>query len=87
MEAILQKLNATENSEHMWYSWKLEEMRELLEIYLIIVKKEQRILELIGKPREDGLIQECEDRFFHEKIVGIEETVDILTSEIDEKTD
>lgn len=86
METIIKKLSSTENSKKMWDNWSLKDIRQLLEVYLIFVRKEQRILDLVCMNREDDAFQECDDRFFHEKIVSIEETLDILMAEI-EKTD
>jgi hypothetical protein len=47
MEHIINKLSKIEDVKDLWKNWSSEEIKQLLDIYLIISKKEKHIFNMI----------------------------------------
>ena len=95
MEDIINKLNQIKeeyNDNHkyndtksIWKNWSLEEIKKLLEIYLVISKKEAQLFDLIysyhGCDSWEDIFRDYNISYLEDKSAGVE----IAINEIDEK--
>jgi hypothetical protein len=76
MENIINKLNKTEEDEVIWNTWTLEETKKLLEIYLIITKKEEKIFDLIYNfhvcDSWEEMFRDYDMNYLKNKVTGVE---------------
>ena len=83
MENIIDKLSKTEDDNSL-NNWSLEEMKKLLDIYLIISKKETHIFDLIyyyhGCDSWEDIFRDYEPRYLEDKKIGVE----VAIKELDE---
>jgi hypothetical protein len=84
MENIIEKLNQLKDNKS-WKNWTLEEKKQLLDIYLIISKKESHIFNLIynyhGCDSWQDIFHDYDGEYLEDKKRGVEIAID----EIDEK--
>ena len=82
MESIIEKLSKMEYSKNPWKNWNSEELKKLLEVYLIIAKNEAYIYDLIysihGCDSWEDIFRDYNDRNFEDKVLGIQEAINIL---------
>jgi hypothetical protein len=95
MEDIINKLNQIKeeyndnhkynNTKSIWKNWSLEEIKKLLEIYLVISKKEAQLFDLIysyhGCDSWEDIFRDYNISYLEDKAAGVE----IAINEIDEK--
>ena len=80
METIFKKLNEIKCDKHTWNNWSLEELKKLLEIYLLISKKEGYLFDLIyqnhGCDSYEHIFRDYNDTYLEEKMYGVEEALE-----------
>jgi hypothetical protein len=87
MENIIKKLTSQPDySSEPWENWSLEELHKLLELYLIICKKEANIFELVYSYQDtdflEDIFRDYDDRRLSEKADGVEIAVKNIVEEI-----
>jgi hypothetical protein len=89
MENIINKLNQKTDDKTIWSDWSLEEIKNLLDIYFIISKKEDHILNLIYTYHEtdswEDIFRDYDVNYLKDKAIGVEIAINELHIEI-EKT-
>lgn len=90
MNNIIEKLKslkeADADTEWPWRNWSAEDQLRLLELYLLISKKEADIFELIysyhGCDSWEDIFRDYSNHFLHEKARGVKIAVDELKQRI-----
>ena len=86
MENIIDKLSKTEDEDNSLNNWSLEEKKKLLDIYLIISKKETHIFELIyyyhGCDSWEDIFRDYDTRYLEDKKTGVEIAINEIVEEI-----
>jgi hypothetical protein len=90
MEQIIEKLNQMEETQDYnddpWNGWSLEEKKRLLDIYLVISKKEDKIYDLIyslhGCDSWEDIFRDYNGRKMDDKTEGVVIAVDEITKQI-----
>jgi hypothetical protein len=89
MELLLEKLNQIKDNEHAFNSWSLEEQKQLLEIYLIISKKETHIFKLICNYHEcdswEDIFRDYDENMLEDKAVGVEIAIKGIAEQINKE--
>ncbi len=79
MESIIEKLKTT-NSD--WSNWTLEEKKQLLELYLLISKKEHHIFKLIYDNHDcdswEDIFRDYSINYLDDKLRGVRVALDNL---------
>ena len=79
MESIIEKLK-TANSD--WSNWSLEEKKQLLELYLLISKKEHHIFKLIYDNHDcdswENIFRDYSMNYLDDKLRGVRVALDNL---------
>jgi hypothetical protein len=79
MESIIEKLKMT-NSD--WLNWSLEEKKQLLELYLLISKKEHYIFKLIYDNHDcdswEDIFRDFSMNYLDDKLSGVRVALDNL---------
>jgi hypothetical protein len=79
MESIIEKLK-TANSD--WSNWSLEEKKQLLELYLLISKKEHHIFKLIYDNHDcdswEDIFRDYSMNYLDDKLRGVRVALDNL---------
>jgi hypothetical protein len=91
MELLIEKLNQIKDNKQGFDNWSLEEQKQLLDIYLIISKKETHIFNLIYSYRgcDDSwqdIFSVCDIKLLEYKAVGVEIAIDGITELINRET-
>ncbi len=85
----LSMLNDEYNCEKTFKNWSLEDKKELLEIYLIISKKEKHIFDLIykyhGCDSWEDIFRDYDMTYLKDKTTGVEIAIDTINEIISEK--
>ena len=85
MELLLEKLNQIKDKNAL-NSWSLEEQKKLLEIYLIISKKEKHIFKLIYDYHEcdswEDIFRDYNKEYLKDKAVGVEMAIQGIVEQI-----
>jgi hypothetical protein len=84
MEKLLEKLSRVEYEDtgtaNVWDDWSLEEQKKLLEIYLIISKKENHIFKLIydyhGCDSWEDIFRDYDRGYLKDKTDGVKIAID-----------
>ena len=80
MDHIINKLYQKENSFSNWKDWTMEEKKQLLEIYLIISKKEEHIFDLIyqfhGCDSWEDIFRDYKSSYLQDKANGVQVAID-----------
>jgi hypothetical protein len=88
MESIIDKLNLINDNdtEYIWKNWSLEEIKKLLEIYLIISKKETHIFDLIYDNHEcdswESIFRDYNTIYLENKVSGVEVAIENIIEKI-----
>lgn len=87
IENIINKLKSQPDySSEPWKNWSLEEKRKLLELYLIISKKEENIYKLIYSYQDtdcfEDIFRDYDYKDLQEKAEGVEIAVNNIIQEI-----
>jgi hypothetical protein len=89
MELLIEKLNQIKDNKHGFDNWSLEEQKQLLDIYLIISKKETHIFKLIyryhGCDSWEDIFRDYDIKFLEDKAVGVEIAIEEITKQINRK--
>ncbi len=84
MEEIINKLDKMENTKLAWKDWSFEEKKKLLDIYLIISKKEAQIFNLIynyhGCDSYEDIFRDFDSSYLEDKSTGVEIAINELES-------
>jgi hypothetical protein len=76
MNKIINKLKKMNDDKPNWENWTIEEKKQLLELYLIISKKESYIFDLIysyhGTDGWEDIFRDYNERYLEEKTTGVE---------------
>ena len=87
MENIIDKLSKTEDDNSL-NNWSLEEKKKLLDIYLIISKKETHIFELIyyyhGCDSWEDIFRDYDTRYLEDKKTGVEIAINEINEIVEE---
>jgi hypothetical protein len=88
MENIIEKLKQIESNRNAWNNWSLEEIQALLQIYLIISRKESQIFKLIykyhGCDSWEDIFRDYDQVYLDDKTVGVEIALEQVMEEIKE---
>jgi len=86
MELLVEKLNQIKDNKKGLDTWSLEEQKQLLDIYLIISKKETQIFKLIykyhGCDSWEDIFRDYDVKYLVDKAVGVEIAIEGITEEI-----
>ena len=91
MEQIIEKLSQIENSETPFKSWTMEERKQLLELYLLISKKESKIFQLIynfnGSDCYEDIFRDYDKQYLKDKIDGVKDAIDMMNEHSEEEAE
>ena len=86
MELLIEKLNQIKDNKQGFNNWSLEEQKQLLDIYLIISKKETHIFKLIyryhGCDSWEDIFRDYDMKILEDKAVGVEIAINGITEQI-----
>jgi len=86
MELLIEKLNQVKDDKQGFDNWSLEEQKQLLDIYLIISKKETHIFKLIysyhGCDSWEDIFRDYDIKILEDKAVGVEIAIEGITEQI-----
>ena len=89
MENIIEKLDSISGETNVLDTWSLEEKRQLLEIYLIISKKESQIFDLIykyhGCDSWEDIFRDYNITDLNDKARGVQIAINEINERITEK--
>jgi len=89
-ETIIEKLNKITENKNAWKNWNLDEQLKLLNIYLMICKKETFIFDLIwqhhGCDSWEDIFRDYDESYLDDKISGIEVAIESINESIKNKT-
>lgn len=76
MDSLIEKLNGVKDDRDAFKDWSLEEIHKLLNIYLIISKKEGQLFKLIyryhGCDSWEDIFRDYDRRYLRDKADGVE---------------
>ena len=83
MENIIEKLSQIEDIESTPFtSWTMEEIKQLLELYLLISKKESKLFQLIynfnGTDCYEDIFRDYDKQYLKDKIDGVKDAIDMM---------
>jgi len=88
MENIIDKLAKIEDTKLNWDNWSLEEKKKLLDIYLILSKKENYIFDLIykfhGCDSWEDIFRDYDTNYLNDKTTGVEIAINEIMEQIKE---
>lgn len=88
MENIIDKLNKIDDNDIPWHNWSLEEIEKLLDIYIIISKKETYIFDLIysyhGCDSWEDIFRDYDTIYLENKTTGVEIAISEIKEQIKE---
>jgi hypothetical protein len=89
MELLIEKLNQIKDNNQGFDNWSLEEQKQLLDIYLIISKKETHIFKLIysyhGCDSWEDIFRDCDIKNLEDKALGVEIAIEGITEQINKE--
>jgi len=89
IEKIIEKLNKIEYNKNPWKNWTLEEIKNLLEIYYVISKKESYLFDLIyiyhGSDSYEDIFRDYDTQYLHDKTDGVKEALDYVNETLQSK--
>jgi hypothetical protein len=87
MDNIIDKLKQIENETYNWDKWSLQEKKQLLDLYLLISKKETHIFDLIyhyhGCDSYEDIFRDYNETYFHDKSSGVEIAINEINEQIE----
>jgi hypothetical protein len=91
MENLIQKLDKIKDIKNAFDSWSLDEIKQLLDIYFIISKKETQIFRLIysyhGCDSWEDIFRDYKKKYFEDKADGVEIAIKAVMEQIDRKNE
>jgi hypothetical protein len=82
MENIIEKLSKINDKNKVWNDWTVEEIKQLLEIYFVICKKENHIFNLIyeyhGCDSWEDIFRDYDMNYLQDKANGVEDAINEL---------
>ena len=88
MEKIIEKLNQIEDIDTAFNDWSLEEKKKLLEIYVVLCKKETHIFDLIykyhGCDSWEDIFRDYDKTYLQDKTQGVEIAIKEIQERIEE---
>jgi hypothetical protein len=88
---IIEKLNKITGEKYKWDDWSLEEIKTLLDLYLIISKKEQHIFDLIykyhGCDSWEDIFRDYDKGYLRDKAIGVEIAIKEIVERQNENSD
>lgn len=88
MEKIIEKLNQIEDIDTAFNDWSLEEIKNLLEIYVVLCKKETHIFDLIykyhGCDSWEDIFRDYDKTYLQDKTQGVEIAIKEIQERIEE---
>ena len=91
MENIIDKLDNIKDTKYDWDNWSLEEKKKLLDIYLIISKKENLIFNLIynyhGCDSWEDIFRDYDINYLDNKTTGVEIAINEIIEQIKKPKD
>ena len=89
MEKIIEKLNQIEDIDTAFNDWSLEEKKKLLEIYVVLCKKETHIFDLIykyhGCDSWEDIFRDYDKTYLQDKTQGVEIAIKEIQERIEEE--
>jgi hypothetical protein len=89
MELLIEKLNQIKDNKQGLVNWSLKEKKQLLDIYLIISKKESHIFKLIysyhGCDSWEDIFRDVDIKNLEDKVVGVEVAIEEITKQINKE--
>lgn len=86
MKHLIEKLNQITNTKTAFTDWSLEEKKQLLDIYLIISKKEAHIFKLIygycGCDSWEDIFRDYDEQMLKDKVVGVQIAIEEITNQL-----
>jgi hypothetical protein len=90
MDGIIEKLQKVKDNR-MWDDWSLEEIKSLLDLYLIISKKEHHIFDLIykyhGCDSWEDIFRDYDKVYLKDKVIGVEIAIKEIVERQNENSD
>ena len=87
MENLIEKLDNIKDSKNAFNSWSLDEIKQLLDIYFIISKKETHIFKLIysyhGCDSWEVIFRDYNINYLESKTNGVEVAIKEVMEQID----
>ena len=87
MESIIEKIKQIEDPNTAFDDWTLEEMKQLLEIYLILSKKETHIFKLVykyhGCDSWEDIFRDYDKTYLQDKVRGVEIAINEIKERIE----
>ena len=92
MENIIEKLSQIEDIESTPFSiWTMEERKQLLELYLLISKKESKIFRLIynfnGTDCYEDIFRDYDRQYLKDKIDGVQDAIDMINEKSEKEAE
>lgn len=88
MEKIIEKLLQIEDRDTAFNDWSLEEKKNLLEIYVVLCKKETHIFDLIykyhGCDSWEDIFRDYDKTYLQDKTQGVEIAIKEIQERIEE---
>jgi hypothetical protein len=88
MENLIKKLNELEDNNG-FKSWTLDEIKQLLDIYFIISKKESHIFNLIyshhGCDSWEDIFRDYDIKYLEDKAIGVDIAINSVIEQITRK--
>ena len=89
MENLIEKLDKIKDNKNTFDSWSLDEIKQLLDLYLIISKKETHIFKLIynyhGCDSWEDIFRGYNIKYLEDKADGVEIAIKEVIEQINRK--
>jgi hypothetical protein len=86
MEFLIEKLDKITDNKNPFNSWSLDEIKQLLDIYFTLSKKETHIFKLIysyhGCDSWEDIFRDYNIRYLEDKAAGVEIAIEGITEQI-----
>ena len=89
MKNLIEKLDKIKDNKNAFDSWCLDEIKQLLDLYLIISKKETHIFKLIcnyhGCDSREDIFRDYNIKYLEDKADGVEIAIKEVIEQINRK--
>ena len=89
MKNLIEKLDKIKDNKNTFDSWSLDEIKQLLDLYLIISKKETHIFKLIcnyhGCDSWEDIFRDYNIKYLEDKADGVEIAIKEVIEQINRK--
>ncbi len=90
MENLIEKLDKMKDNKNPFNDWSLDEIKQLLNSYFIISKKENHIFNLIyrfhGCDSWEDLFRDYNIKYLEDKADGVEIAINVVMEQIERET-